>query len=83
MAQIGEILIGIGGDSKPLERAIIRSQKLLVSFVNEVEKGGKKIEDVTYGWIGTQVRWGTEVGKAYTKIVKSLDPVKQGLYRTR
>jgi len=82
MATVGQLLISLAGDSKPYSQAINESGKLLQSFVKEVEKAGKKIEEVSYQWIAAQKRWGSDAGKVWKQYSDSLGGVKQGLVDT-
>jgi len=79
MATIGQLLVQLQGDASSYNKALNDSVRNLNNFVSQVQKNGKKIEDVSKQWVGAHVRHATSVGQAYSKYKESLGGVAQGL----
>lgn len=79
MAQIGELLIALQGDSKSWSSTLKTAGQDLRSLVAESQKAGKELNDFNAKTVNLLKGWKNEVGDAYRTLEKSLQPVKQGL----
>ena len=79
MAQIGELLISLQGDSKGWSSALKTAGKDLRKLVNQAEKAGQDLNKFNAQSINVLKGWKNEVGDAYRNVEQSLKPVKQGL----
>lgn len=79
MAQVGELLIALQGDSKSWSSSIDTASKDLRRLVAESQKAGKDLGDFNAKTVNLLKGWKNEVGSAYRALDKSLKPVKQSL----
>ena len=79
MAQIGELLIALQGDSKSWSNSLDTAAKGLRKLVAESQKAGKDLSNFNAKTINLLKGWSNEVGDAYRTLDKSLQPVKQSL----
>lgn len=79
MAQVGELLIALNGDSKAWTSALNTAAKDLRSLGTQAIQSGKDISQFNAQTINTLKGWSNEVGDAYRKLDNSLKVVKQGL----
>jgi len=79
MAQIGELLIALQGDSKSWSKSLETAGKDLRNLVTESQKAGQDISNFNAKTVNLLKGWKNEVGDAYRSFDKSLQPVKQSL----
>jgi TP901 family phage tail tape measure protein len=79
MAQIGELLIALQGDSKSWSSTMKTAGQDLRTLVKESQKAGQELNDFNAKTVNLLKGWKNEIGDAYRSLEKSLDPVKKGL----
>jgi len=79
MANIGELLVTLGGDSKQWDNATKEAAQSLRNLVTEAQKAGKDLSQFNAQTINLLGGWKNEIGEAYRNLSDSLTPVKKGL----
>ncbi len=79
MAQVGELLIALQGDSKSWSSSVETAAKDLRKLAMESQRAGKDISSFNAKTINLLKGWKNEVGDAYRTLDRSLQPIKQSL----
>lgn len=67
---VGRLFIDILG-RYTAGREFTKGKADIEAFTKTIESSGKRIEEITVGWIGSQVRWGTAVGESFQSLSKA------------
>ena len=79
MAQVGELLIALQGDSKSWSSALKTAGQDLRKLASQAKETGQDLNKFNAQTINLLKGWKNEVGNAYRSVEQSLAPVRQGL----